>query len=130
MNTITIKDENLKGVVTREFQLIVSTKQISLQDLIRTRVEMEVNAYNKSLTYVYNGLVNPSAREKVLNSISIKKRPKIDAEKEVYLALDGFLKNNYFVLVDNRQVEKLDHMIEVTPESEVSFLKLTQLVGG
>ena len=132
MNTITIKDENLTGNLIRSFQLVVKKdlQEISLRDLIKTRVEMEVNAYNKSLTSVYNGLVVPTPKESVLNSISTKKRKKIDAEKEVYLAWDGFLKNTYFVLVNDFQVEELDHIIEISPDTEVSFLKLTQLVGG
>ncbi len=130
MNTITVKDESLTGKIIREFQMVVKKQQLSLRELIATRVEMEVNSYNKSLTSVYNGLVVPTKKESILNPLSPKKRPKIDAEREIYLALDGFLKNNYFVLVNDRQVDELDHVIEITPKSEVSFLRLTQLMGG
>ena len=130
MNTITVKDESLTGKIIHEFQMVVSKQHLSLRELITTRVEMEVNSYNKSLTSVYNGLVVPTKKESILNPLSTRERPKIDAEREVYLALDAFLKNNYFVLVNDRQVDELDHVIEITPKSEVSFLRLTQLKGG
>jgi len=130
MNTITVKDESLTGKIIHEFQMVVSKQHLSLRELITTRVEMEVNSYNKSLTSAYNGLVVPTKKESILNPLSTRERPKIDAEREVYLALDAFLKNNYFVLVNDRQVDELDHVIEITPKSEVSFLRLTQLKGG
>jgi hypothetical protein len=48
----------------------------------------------------------------------------------VYIALDAFNKNGYFVLVDNKQAESLDQEVKLSPVSSVKFVKLTPLVGG
>jgi hypothetical protein len=41
-----------------------------------------------------------------------------------------FLKNGYFVLIDNIQAETLEQEILLTNKTTVSFVKLTPLVGG
>ncbi|EDL56503.1 hypothetical protein PM8797T_00784, partial [Gimesia maris DSM 8797] len=45
-------------------------------------------------------------------------------------AVEAFERNQILILVNERQAESLDEEIKITPQSEVSFLKLTLLVGG
>ena len=54
----------------------------------------------------------------------------IDAERQVYIALDAFQKNGFFVLVDDLQAESLEQVVRLRSGTEVSFVKLTPLVGG
>jgi hypothetical protein len=44
--------------------------------------------------------------------------------------LGAFAGNQIIVLVDDHQVESLDEEIVVRPDTRVSFLRLTPLVGG
>lgn len=54
----------------------------------------------------------------------------IDAEKQVYVALDAFTKNGYFLLIDTIQSESLEQEVFLKSTTSISFIKLTPLVGG
>lgn len=43
----------------------------------------------------------------------MKERRKIDPEKQYAIALDAFLKNGYFVLIDNIQAEDPEQMVVI-----------------
>ena len=130
MNTITIKDETALGTVLNETKLDFSTESVTIADIIKARVAAEVAAYNQKLPAVFNGLIQPTAAEKILNGFKLKKRKLIDAEKQMYIALDAFQKNGFFVLVDNLQADTLEQRVDIRPNTTVSFIKLTALVGG
>lgn len=130
MNTITIKDETALGTVLNETKLDFSTTSVTIADIIKARVAAEVAAYNRKLPAVFQGLIQPTAAEKVLNGFKLKKKKLIDAEKQMYIALDAFQKNGFFVLVDDLQADNLEQRVEIRPTTTVSFIKLTPLVGG
>jgi hypothetical protein len=48
----------------------------------------------------------------------------------VELATAAFARNEFVVLVDDRQIEELDDLVEPRRDTEVTFLKLIALVGG
>lgn len=127
---ILIKDEQLNGTITNQFEIEIEDSYISTKDLIEKRVAFEVENYNKKLPNYFNGLVEPSDAERTLNGFKLKPKQIIDIEKQVYIALDAFQKNNFFILVDNQQLEELDQKIALNKHSNVSFIKLTPLVGG
>ena len=54
----------------------------------------------------------------------------LDWEAQFALAVEGFATNAYFVIIDDRQAETLDETFVVGPQTKVSFIKLTPLVGG
>ncbi len=54
----------------------------------------------------------------------------IDAEKQFYLAIDAFVKNRFFLIINNNQIDTLEEKIEVKENLELNFIKLTPLVGG
>ncbi|MCI5058940.1 MAG: hypothetical protein MRY83_22695 [Flavobacteriales bacterium] len=130
MNVLTIKDESPTGTILNEIQIAIATEHCTLKDLISARVSKEVEVYNNKVPEYYNGLVQPSDSEKTLNGFKLKSRKKIDAEQQVYTALEAFLQNAFFVLVDDEQITELDQEIFVNKESNISFMKLTPLVGG
>lgn len=127
---IQIIDEQLNGTITNQFEIEIENEFISTQELIEKRVLHEVETYNKKFPEYYTGLVEPTDAEKTLNGFKLKKRAIIDPEKQVYVALDAFQKNGFFILVDNNQVEELNQMIKLTKHSKISFVKLTPLIGG
>jgi hypothetical protein len=79
---------------------------------------------------VFNGLVQPSETETVLNGYRLQKRRTIDADEQCALGFRGFESNAFFMLADDRQIESLDEVLFVTPKTRVVFVKLVPLVGG
>jgi hypothetical protein len=127
---ILISDELLNGTISNQFEIEIESDTISIEELISKRVAMEVENYNNKLPEYFKGLVEPSDAEKTLNGFRLKKRQLIDVEKQVYVALDAFQKNGFFVLIDNQQVDELNQMVTLRSNSKISFVKLTPLVGG
>ena len=127
---LTINDATLGGDILNKITLDLNSELITVRDLISARVTSEVDSYNKKLPEYYKGLIQPTDAEKTLNGFKIRSRKKIDVEKQIYVALDAFLKNGYFVLIDDKQVVDLDEEIRVTNNTSINFVKLTPLVGG
>ncbi|TWU09149.1 hypothetical protein CA54_43890 [Symmachiella macrocystis] len=129
--TITIRDEELGGGAVNEFSLDCLTEHITVRELIRSRVFQEVKDHNaKQYQTEFNGLVQPTDSERTLNGFQMKKRRQIDWKKQFEQALEGFERNQILILVDDRQTESLEEEIEVGPQTVVTFLRLTLLVGG
>jgi hypothetical protein len=128
--TITIKDETFAGKVLNEITLSFNSELVTVQDIIEQRVTQEVENYNQKLTGFFNGLIEPTDSEKTLNGYKLKPKKTIDTEKQVYIALDAFLKNGYFVLIDTLQAETLDQEVVLSKNTTISFVKLTPLIGG
>lgn len=127
---ILISDELLNGTVTNQFEIELESANLTVSELITKRVSLEVEQYNKRLPEYFNGLVEPSEAERTLNGYKLKEKKVIDTEKQVYIALDAFQKNGFFILADNEQLEKLDQTVTLKSTSKISFVKLTALVGG
>jgi hypothetical protein len=128
--TLTIRDESATGETLLELTLNVSVERITIRDLIRQRVWHEVEEYNRRKPETFRGLVQPTDSERTLNGYRLKQPRAIDANTQVGKAIDAFQRNQIIVLVDERQVESLDEEIDLRPNTRVSFLRLTPLVGG
>lgn len=127
MHSIKIKDESAAGDILNEITLKFNEEYITLSYLIKARIEMEIERYENKTTSYRGGLVIPNNLESKLNN----KKPKpIDAEKQLYVALEAFKNNGFIVLVDDQQVETLEQRVLVDEATTVSFIKLTPLVGG
>jgi hypothetical protein len=113
-----------------EFVVYLPEARISVRELIRQRVCQEVATYNDQHGDIFYGLVQPGDAERTLNGYRLSKRRLLNAEDQVQKATHAFESNGFIVLVDDRQAESLDQVIELTPESQVTFLKLVPLVGG
>lgn len=125
-----IKDETAGGKILNEIILSLQNELVSVKEIISMRVQAEVDSYNQSLPEYYKGLVQPNQAQNTLHGFKMPKRKKIDSEQQVYIALDAFIRNAYFVLIDQKQAISLDEMVLLSPETEVSFVKLTPLIGG
>ena len=93
---ITITDETFSGTITNELKIEITADTITVKELIEQRVVQEVNAYNQRVVAKFNGLVQPTDKEMQLNTASSKGIKPIDAEQQVYVALDAFQKNGFF----------------------------------
>ena len=128
--TLTIYDESATGETLLELTLNVSAERITVGDLIRQRVWHEVEEYNRRKPATFRGLVQPTDSERTLNGYRLKQPRAIDATTQLAKAIEAFQRNQIIVLVDDRQVESLDEEITLRPNTRVSFLRLTPLVGG
>jgi hypothetical protein len=130
--TLTIRDETTfsLGSDDKEFTLDVPTERITLRELIRTRVHQEVRDYNLRQPEYFRGLVQPSDAERTLNGYKMRRRRRLDPQRQFEGAIESFNRNGFFVLVNDRQVEELEEEIEIRPDTTIAFLKLVPLVGG
>ncbi|TXF86666.1 hypothetical protein FUA23_19375 [Neolewinella aurantiaca] len=131
MGLIVIKDETLFGVVTQEQRLTIVKETLTLRDIITARVEEEVRKHNATISERYQYLIDLSPAEKRLNlGNKLKRKKSIDPQEPVLKAIEAFRANAFFVLVGNQQVDDLEEVIPASRELEVSFVKLTPLIGG
>lgn len=130
MALLAIQDETAAGSILNRLELLVQQETLTVRELITLRVQEEVAAYNQKQSGEYKGLVQPTESERVLNGYRVRPTKLIDAEQQVYRALEAFQQNGYFVLVNDRQVESLDEEIWLGEGATASFIKLTPLVGG
>lgn len=128
--TVTINDSTGTGKITNSIDLFFKHELITVKELIEARVMKEVKDFNERLPEYFQGLVQPTRAEQTLNGYRLRERKKIDAEKQVYIALDAFQKNGYFVLIDDKQADSLEQEVLLTASSTINFVKLTPLVGG
>jgi hypothetical protein len=130
---LTIRDETASGSVTNELTLDVLSENITIRELIRSRVYQEVQDYNlrqRQGDAGFRGLVTPIGAEQALNGARLKKPREIDWKAQFEKACDGFQRNGFFILIDDRQAESLDETVTLRHDTKVSFVKLVPLVGG
>lgn len=127
---IAIKDETFAGDILNEIELEFASELVTVKDIIEARVLEEVRRYNDKRPEFFNGLVEPSDAERTLNGFKLKNKRAVDGEKQVYIALDAFARNAFFMLVDDRQAETLEEEVRLSKSTRISFVKLTPLVGG
>ncbi|MGH7136902.1 MAG: hypothetical protein ACREHD_14275 [Pirellulales bacterium] len=133
--TLTIRDETTAGKVYHELPLELPRERITVRELIRERVYQEVQDFNrKQDEQVFRGLVQPTDAERALNGpqneYRLKHRRQIDWKEQFDNALEAFNRNGFFILIDDKQAETLDQEFIVASGTQVSFVKLTLLVGG
>lgn len=128
--TVTVRDQSSTGKSTGAVELEDIPTDITLRDLIRTRVREEVARYNAEPKAVFAGLVMPEGAEPVRDGFAMRAPRRVDWEKQADRAVKAFGRNGFFVLVDDRQVSDLEEKLELTAESDIRFVRLVQLVGG
>lgn len=129
MATVLVRDETIGGHTPREWSLELPAEQTTVRELIRSRVYQEVQDFNLGQKTEFLGLVQP---EGLHPSPAGKRRAprEIDWKSQFDLALRAFRENQLLLLVDDRQVESLDQLIEIGSSTRVTFLRLVLLVGG
>tara|TARA_R110002124_G_scaffold287021_3_gene469796 strand:+ start:19895 stop:20278 length:384 start_codon:yes stop_codon:yes gene_type:complete len=127
MNTLKVTDESAAGHILHEISLQFESEYITVLELIEARINSEIQRYEQDVNNYQKGLVLPHDMEKRLNR---KKVIKLDREKQLYVALEAFRNNGFFILVDDEQVDSLEQRFLVDESTHVSFIKLTPMVGG
>ena len=128
--TVRIKDQSGAGRLRATTTLEGISSRITLRDLVRTRVREEVARYNAAPEPVFSGLVMPEGAQPVAQGFRMPTARRIDWEHQADRTVEAFQRNGFFVLVDDRQVTELDEELDLTPDSDIRFVRLVQLVGG
>ena len=107
-------------------------ERVSVRELIRRRVYEECSEFNARQGEVFQGLVTPTGSERTLNGARVGAGRSLDWQEQYARALEAFGCLGFVVLVDDRQVEDLDEVIDLRLDRplEATFLKLVPLVGG
>ncbi|MBB4372475.1 hypothetical protein GGD63_005283 [Bradyrhizobium sp. cir1] len=114
---------------------------ISVRELIAARVDLELEAHRDREADVRSrAMPDVSSRELELNGADKALRPSIfhacrvgeavARDRLIEAAEQGFLRNRFFILLDDRQAEHLDDELELDKTGKVTFLQLTPLQGG
>ncbi len=127
--TFDIQDETTAGECRGAGTLACEAATATVREIIRLRVQQEVERFNHSESEVFRGLVQPEAAEKILNGVRPAHRF-LDWEKQYASALGAFKGNGFLLFVDDRQVTELDETIERNLQTKITFLKLVPLIGG
>src|SRR5688572_4013303 len=130
MATVTFVDETTAGERSDGWHLEIFEESLPLREVIRRRVFQEVAEHNAQGGEIFRGLVQPAGTERTLNGFKMRVPRRVDAEEQAAKALEAFARNGFVVLVDDRQVEDLDAVVELKMGTQITFLKLVPLVGG
>ena len=115
---------------------------ITVRELIGVRVDLELEAHREREAIVRNRAMpgGISGRELQLNGADKALRPSMflacrngespARDRIIEAAEQGFLRNRFFILLDDRQAEQLDEQLELDKTGNVTFLQLTPLQGG
>ena len=130
--TLTIKDETTFGFNADGYDFTISLPAdvVTARELLRERVRQEVEEYNRRQPEYFRGLIQPTDTERTLNGFRMRQPRTLDWREQYDRAVEAFHRNGFILLVDDRQVEDIDALIEVKPQTTVTFLKLIPLVGG
>ena len=112
-------------------ELSFKTGQVTVREIVCTRVRMEVERHNKDpKTRSFTVLVRPPPEELDLNPPRRERPRELSAESQIEVALNAVRTGRVIVLFNGEQVTDIDAPLVVTPVSEARFLKLVPLVGG
>jgi len=126
--TVSVLDETTAGERRSAGDLQFETSTSTLREVIRRRVQQEVERFNQSDFEVFRGLIQPEETERILNGV--RERPLPDWPKQYAKAVRAFQGNGFLVFVDDRQITDLDETLHLTPQTKITFLKLVPLIGG
>ena len=111
-------------------ELLFPTNIITVADLIRQRVAVEVDRFLDTMKTQQHALVALTEEEMLLNQKSENNAREGLKERQCAKALQAFQSNQFFVIVDDQQLTELQEPIMVTDSIQVEFFRLRPLVGG
>lgn len=112
---------------------------ITVRELIHERVRLELEREAERRRSAGNAAIPITPEEARLN-LALRPSPLAaamfddpdapGAQAKVRLAERAFAEGRYFVLLDDRQADDLDEVIDLAATSQATFLMLTPLKGG
>ena len=123
---LTIHDENTGAPAATARLFTLPDAKMTARELIRQRVMHEVRQYNDSPTEPFLALVKLSDEELASNSA----KRLLDPERQVSKAFESFRQNGFALRVDGALVESLDQELQLSANSQISFVRLSPVAAG
>ncbi len=118
----------LAGTVT------LSSQRVKAREIVRRRIEEEVKEYNRWKEGLFQGLVQPTQSEPLVNGnivhYELEEGRAIDLQQQIDVAMESFGPQGFHLLFDDRQVGGLDEEVVLTGNNTATFVKFAPLVGG
>ena len=114
----------------------IEIEQISLRSLLTHIVRAEVSAFEtrqsqrRLLRILSPEQIQLGLEQGKVESGGSELDQKVEVDAAVEVALQAFEDGLYFVFVDDEQIEELDAIAPLKPNSQLLFLRLVPLVGG
>jgi hypothetical protein len=135
--TLKVIDTHLGSGTQRRnvgLDLRLASERVSAREIIRSRVAAEVEEIKlRKQRSGHSYIIARAASERELNVIGADGRGEaasVDVEAEIAKAVAAFSRRRFIMLLDEREIDDLDQMVGVRPDSEVVFLHLMPLKGG
>jgi hypothetical protein len=122
------RDESTTGASSNELCLELQSERTTARELIRARVYQEVTEHN-AFSALLRGPLEPKHVGRGSNGARAAPG-RVDWEHQYARALTAFERNGFMLLVDDRQLERLDDEVDVRADATITFLRLVPLVGG
>lgn len=123
MATLTVT-EQIPGSDSIDYRDVIIPERLTVRQLICHYVQQQVERQQQVKSEPSNSFFIP----KTVKQATPGSKPTIEQLQE--RALTAFTDNQIVVLLNDRQAEELDENIEITGKSNVTFLRLTPLIGG
>ena len=130
MVTVRAFDEMTSGERSAGLDLEFLTERVTVRELIRSRVYQEVTEHNARKTLDLGHSFQPTGDELALNGDRQVARGRADWERQFELALRAFEGNGFLLFAGDTQLLDLEEEVELTHDTEITFLRLVPLVGG
>jgi hypothetical protein len=127
---IHVSDETFSGGKTHTKAINILGDRITAKDVLKARLQEEVEIFNAQQDACFQGLVQPEGSVRNSKGFQMKVKRVIDWQEQYEKAIAAFDKNGFLMLVNDRQIDSLDEELEIAEGMEVSFMRLTPLVGG
>jgi hypothetical protein len=107
----------------------------SLQALIEAVVSQQVTAYNAKtleqplIHFLTDTQIEEAATTGKVGFGTIYNNKKADLTKAIQVAIEAHIDGLFVVAVDDKIVEKLDTFIVLHPNTVITFIRLTLLIG-
>lgn len=127
---LTIYDEDARGNRIHTLRIPNSQSQVSVRDLIKNRIESEVNRFNMQRPVCFFALVQPEGAEITSRGYRLQNHRTLDWNKQFEVAVAGFEKKSFLINANGRDYQGLDDQIDINDNTEIIFIKFMEVVGG
>lgn len=127
---MTIHDEDVRGNRYHTFRLVNNEDQLTVEALIRFRVENEVKRFNEQRPICFFSLVQPEDVDITARGYRLKKHRDIDSQAQCDIAVNAFEKKSFIVNANGRDYQALDEIVDINDDTEIAFIKFMEIIGG
>lgn len=112
----------------------LSSERVKVREIVRRRIEEEVKEYNRWKEGLFQGFVQPTQSEPLVNGqivhYELEEGRAVDLKQQINVAMESFGSKGFHLLFDNREVGGLDEEVVLTGNNTATFVKFAPLVGG